>query len=100
MNNLVSINRKLPGGYLTRRGDDHIPEKVLLISGVIVSTLLQIFCAYVGLIPLLVSAGSTLAGAALGLAIYYKSPRRLTSLNVRTLPQSPMNRETALKKAA
>lgn len=100
MNKLVSINRKFPGAYYARNDEEQIPEKVLLVAGVVISMLLQIFCAYAGLIPLFVSAGSALTGFMLGLAIYYKFPYRFTSLNVEKLPRAPTRREARLKKAA
>lgn len=102
MNKVVPINSgRFVGSYYAQNSGERIPEKGFLLAGVILSVFLQIInCAYGGLVPTIMFAGSVLVGSILGLAIYYKLPYQVISIRSVIMPQAPPSVDAMLKKVA
>ena len=109
MGNIVSItkatrgcNDSFLGSYIEAQNKQGILEEVFFVAGVILTVGLPefFFIFYGGLIPFFVLAGSLLAGAGLGFAIYtFRSPYQTLSLSNGILPQVTPSKPDA-KKAA
>jgi hypothetical protein len=104
MSNVVSINHKrILGTYINTQGRELIPDEAYFVGGVFFSVLFPqfIYCLYGGLLSLIAFASSGLAGALLGLAMYYRLPYRQPScFDTGTVTQDPPRKDVTLKEAA
>lgn len=110
MSNVISINKNSEGdkgsflgAYIEAQNNQHIPEEVFFVAGVILTVGLPEFLlsVYGGLIPFIVFASSLLAGIGLGLATdYYKTPYQTLSLSKGTESQVSTSRNDTTRKAA